>query len=270
MKVLVTGGTGDLGRPLTRRLADAGYEVRVLSRQADPDVPEGVEAARGDLAEGSGIAEAVAGVDVIAHCATGARDAGIRGLFGRGAVRKADVDATPRLLEQAKAAGGPHIVYISIVGIDKIPLGYYRVKLEVENQIISSGLPYTIFRTTQWHTLAWEFGTRLSRGPLIPNLRGFKVQLLDPGEVAERMVDLVGAGPSGRADDTGGPEVLEFSDVLRSYLKATGKRRGVLPMVMPGKTARAFREGHNLAPDHADGKITWQQWLDNRTQQPAP
>lgn len=258
--VLVTGGTGNLGRELVPRLVSAGLDVRVLSRRERPNLPRGGAGVRGDLVTGDGISEAVAGVDVIAHCASGAGDSGVRGITYRHS-RRTDVEPTRRMLDLAKAKGEPHVVYISIVGVDKVPLGYYRAKLETEQVIAASGLPHTILRTTQWHTLAWEFCNRFTRLPLVLVPKGVRSQLMDAGEVAERMAELVKKRPHGRVPDMGGPHVLEFADIVRAYLRATGKKRAVSSVRYPGKTMRAFAEGHNLAPDHADGKITWDDWL---------
>ena len=148
MKVLVTGGTGVLGRELVRLLDDRA-EVKVLSRR--PTDRPGYF--RGDLDTGEGLAAAIDGVDVVAHCATAAD-------YRR---PRRDVDGTRRLLE---AAGGqqPHVVYISIVGIDRIPLGYYRAKLATEDLIRGSGVPWTVFRTTQFHDLVLMFVMLLTKG----------------------------------------------------------------------------------------------------------
>lgn len=257
--VLVTGGTGHLGRELVPRLITAGYDVRVLSRQQQPPVPVRARTVRGDLTTGEGIADAVAGADIIVHCASGTGT--VRGLMYRSA-RRTDVDATARMLELIKEQGlSPHVVYISIVGIDKVPLGYYRAKLETERVIETSGFPHTILRTTQWHTLADEFCRRLTAFPIVVVPKGVRLQLLDPGEVADRMASLVSSPAAGRTDDMGGPAPLDFEDVVRAHLEATGKRRTVRSMRFPGKTIRAFADGHNLTPDHADGRVTWSDWL---------
>jgi uncharacterized protein YbjT (DUF2867 family) len=262
-EILVTGGTGALGSQLVPRLLSSGYGVRVLSRRADPVLPAGARAVRGDLLTRDGVADSVAGADVVVHCATGAADGGLRGTMYKPTVRS-DVVPTKALLDIAKRAGIQRFVYISIVGIDQIPLGYYRGKLDCERAIESSGIPFTILRTTQWHTLAWEFCIRFTGLPVVMIPKGLRTQLLDPGEVAERMVSLIEARTEGHAPDMGGPAVLNFPDIVRSYLKATGKRRVVVQVPLPGKALRRFREGLNLTPAHADGKRTWQDWLSAR------
>src|SRR5689334_16740998 len=125
--VLVTGGTAQLGRAVVDLLGATGRPVRVLSRSA----AEG--RVRGDLATGAGLAEATAGVGAIVHCASNPRDA-----------RAVDVDGTRRLLDAAHAQGRPHVVYVSIVGVDRIPVPYYAAKLAAERIVAESGLPWTI------------------------------------------------------------------------------------------------------------------------------
>lgn len=261
-RVLVTGGTGALGRELVPRLVGRGHEVHVLTRRRSPELPPGVRAVRGDLTTGEGIVEATTGADLIVHCASGTGTA--RSLTYRTA-RRTDVEATARLLGDAKLEGSPHVLYISIVGIDRIPLGYYRAKLETEHVIEASGLPFTILRTTQWHTLAWELCRRLVRAPVVTVPRGVYLQLLDPGEVAERMVELTETRPRGHATEMGGPAALGLREVVKEYLAATGKRRPVAAVPFPGRAMAGFRARHNLAPEHAVGKITWGEWLEGRT-----
>src|SRR3990172_11470166 len=110
-RVLITGGTGVLGRELAPRLAQAGYTVRVMSRRAARAEGVQTEWAQAQIETGEGLAGAVAGVDAIVHCASRP--------FRR--TRGVDVEGTRRLLEAAKAASVSHFVYISIVGIDRIP-----------------------------------------------------------------------------------------------------------------------------------------------------
>ena len=117
MRVLVTGGTGTLGRPAVEHLLDRGHEVRVLSRRSSPALPHGAAAVHGDLSTGAGIAAAVEGVDAVLHAAS---NTGIG--LGRG-----DVAGTQRLLDAARSAGVAHLLYVSIVGIPlpgRVSLGF--------------------------------------------------------------------------------------------------------------------------------------------------
>src|SRR3989337_1256223 len=195
-RVLVTGGTGVLGREIVPRLAAAGYTGRGMSRRAGPAAGAPTEWAQAQIEAGEGLAEAVAGVDVIVHCASSP--------FRR--TRVVDVEGTRRLLGAAKAAGVPHFVYISIVGIDRIPLPYYKAKLAAERLIEESGAPYSIQRAPPFHTLVDQTLRSLTRFPIGFYPAGFKFQPIDPGEVAERIVQQVEAGPGGRLPDIAGPE----------------------------------------------------------------
>lgn len=122
MKVLITGGTGSLGRALLRAAAGAGYSVRVMSRRPRPhSAPSGVEWAQADLASGDGVRAALEGVDAAVHAASDPRRADA-----------VDVGGTRHLVEAARATGLAHLVYVSIAGIDDIPLGYYKRKRAAE------------------------------------------------------------------------------------------------------------------------------------------
>jgi uncharacterized protein YbjT (DUF2867 family) len=216
----------------------------------------------GNLDSGEGLDDATANVDVIAHLASGSGDGGFPTYK---TAKRTDVEGTQRLIDAAKRTGTPHLVHISIVGVDKVPMGYYRGKREAEGVVEASGLPFTILRTTQWHTLALEFCKRFERLPVVVLPKGLRMQLLDTGEVADRMSSLIDRPPPGRVADMGGPDVLAMTDVIRSYLRAKGKRRPVVALPLPGKVVRGFTEGHNLTPEHADGRITWNEFLARTT-----
>ena len=247
-RVLVTGGTGELGRAVVGRLLTEGAEVRVLSRREHPHVPPGVDVVQGDLVSGAGVAEAVAGVAIIVHCASNGR-------------RSGDVEGTRRLVGAAAEAGVAHLAYISIVGVDRNPFAYYRAKLEAEGIVAAGRVPWTILRATQFHGLLWRVLRAQGRLPALLVPRGFRFQPIDSGEVATRLVDLALGGPAGRAPDMGGPEARTAEDVALAYLAATGQRRPLLRVPVPGTVGRAFRAGAQLAPGHADGTITWEEFL---------
>ncbi|MET0624801.1 MAG: NAD(P)H-binding protein, partial [Pyrinomonadaceae bacterium] len=157
MKVLVTGGGGALGRKLVRALTRAGHSARVMSRREPAgDATDGVEWARADLSTGEGLGAAVEGVEAVVHAASDPRRA-----------EAVDVEGTRRLCEAARAAGVSHLVYISIVGVDEIPFGYYRRKLAAEAVIESAGVPHSILRATQFHTLVDFLLSQAARVPLL-------------------------------------------------------------------------------------------------------
>ncbi len=251
-RVLVTGGTGSLGTPLTARLVARGHEVRVLSRRRDPVLPAGATAVQGDLTSGQGIAAAVDGVEVIAHCASSP--------FRR--VKATDVEGTRRLLDLAADEGVGHVVFVSIVGVDRNPFPYYRRKLEAEDVVEASVVPSTIVRVAQFHALIAAPLALNRRLPVAIVPKGFQFQPVDAGDVADRMAELVGGRPSGRVPDFAGPEVRAIEDLAASWLRYHGRRRRVVGIPLPGRAAAAFRAGAQLAPDGDRGHVTFEQFLE--------
>jgi uncharacterized protein YbjT (DUF2867 family) len=248
--VLVTGGTGMLGRRVVRALTADGHSVRSLSRSpAEPPVP-GADVSIADLSTGAGLTEAVAGTTAIVHCATDPRSSQV-----------VDVDGTDRLLEAARSSARPRIIYISIVGVDRIPTTYYRSKLAAEEAIERSGLPWTILRTTQFHQFALDILERIVKLPLVPVPRGWRIQPIDVDEVARRLADAGASEPAGRLPDVGGPEVWSVADLARDRLRGLGRHRPVLEVPVPGAFSAALRSGANLVPDDRTGGCTWREFL---------
>ena len=254
--ILVTGGTGDLGSKLVERFVAKGETVRVLSRRAPPTEAT-TEWAQGDMETGAGLGEAVKGADVVVHAATGG-----------GTRAKADAPGARNLVEACKEAETPHFFYISIVGIERIPLGYYKAKLECERLIETSGVPWSNLRATQFHALMDGFLRMFSRVPLVlPIPKSFKFQPIETGEVADRMVEDAAKGPVGRLPDIGGPEVLTFGEIAKTWQEARGKTRPIVNVPLMGAVAKGFKEGYNCTPEHAEGRITWREWLDGNYSQ---
>ncbi|WP_405495088.1 SDR family oxidoreductase [Streptomyces sp. NBC_00096] len=244
--ILVTGGTGTLGRLVVDRLRAADHEVRVLSR----NVPAGALSSPVDLREGTGLDAALAGAEVIVHCASSPRGG--------------DDVAAGHLIEAAKRAGVGHLVYISIVGVDVVPLPYYKVKLKVERMLAESGLGVTILRTTQFHDLVAQALAAVAKLPVMPLPAGVSGQPIAVEEVADRLAELAAGPPAGRVADMGGPQVLTFEHVARAYLAATGRRRRIVSLPLPGKTYAGFKRGGHLAPAHAVGRGTFAEFLARR------
>ena len=253
--VLVTGGTGTLGTLVVERLRNACRQVRVLSRNTH-EGRDGLEFVTGDLATGDGIDAAVNGAEIIVHCAGS---------------NKGDEEKARQLVEAA--AGSQHLVYISAVGADRVPVrssvdramfGYFASKLAAEEIIADSGIPLTTLRATQFHDFIWMTAEQMARMPVMPIPSGFRFQPVDAGEVADRLVDLAMRAPGGHVADIAGPQVFEMPTLVRGYLRAAGKHRLIVPVRLPGKAAAAHRRGANLASDRAVGRRTWEEFLADR------
>lgn len=225
MTILVTGGTGTLGRPTVELLRRAGRDVRILSRTA------GDGRALGDLTTGSGLDAALEGVDILLHLATSASSK--------------DVAQATMLMDAAAQAGVTHVIFISIVGVDAVPYSYYRAKLESERVIERSGIPFTILRATQFHSFVAMIPRAQQRLPVIFSLDA-PDQPIAVEEVAARLVELVDAGPSGRVADIGGPEQLTLRSAIGMWQRAAGTRKPVWTLRLGGKTMRALRAGRHM------------------------
>ena len=255
--ILVTGGTGTLGRHVVPRLRDAGRDIRVLSRHRRA-ADDGIEYLTGDLLSGDGIEPAVDGAEVIVHCA---------------GARKGDDEATRNLMRAASRAGTQHVVYISVIGADRIPVvsgidramfGYFATKLAAEQVVADAGVPWTTLRAAQFYDTLLMVARQLAKLPVVPAAAGSRFQPVDTGEVADRLAELTLGPPAGLVPDMGGPRVYLMADLLRAYLRARGRHRMMMPVRFPGQAARAVRAGANLAPERAAGHRTWEEFLAER------
>lgn len=238
MTILVTGGTGRLGRPTVAALRARGHDVRILSRRP------GADHAVADLATGDGVRDALAGVEVVVHLATS---------------RSKDIGQTRSLLT-AMAGTDAHLVFVSIVGVDRIPFGYYRDKLASEHAIETSGIPHTIIRVAQFHGFVSEFLDAQRRLP-VTIVVPVSAQTIHMPEVAARLVELVESRERGRVADLGGPQQQTVADSARQWQAARGIRRPIWSVHLPGATMRAFRAGHNMPGLPGAGRVTFAQYL---------
>jgi uncharacterized protein YbjT (DUF2867 family) len=255
-RILVTGGTGRLGRQLVPLLRAADCKLRVLSRSAHAGTDD-VEYVTGDLVTGAGIAAAVDGADIIVHCA--------------GTTKPSEDQAQTASLIQAAAQSRPsHLVKISVVGADRVPVasrtdramfGYFASMLASEQAVANSGIPWTILRATQFNELVELVAKAMSRLPVIPVPAGIRFQPVDSRDVASRLAELALRPPAGLAPEIAGPREYPMADLIRSYLRATGKRRALVRVRLPGGAARAVRAGANLPRGGTTGQRSWEEYL---------
>jgi uncharacterized protein YbjT (DUF2867 family) len=193
---------------------------------------------------------------------------------------KGDEDKTRNLVRAASSQTRlPYLVYISVVGADRIPIdsrvdramfGYFASKRAAEKVVEDSGLPWTTLRATQFHDLILMVAEQMAKLPVIPLPAGFRFQPVDAGDVAARLVELTLGEPAGLVPDIGGPRVYGVAELLRGYLRATQRRRLIVPVWWPGKAAREFRSGANLAPEQSVGHRTWEEFLAENLSQRRP
>jgi uncharacterized protein YbjT (DUF2867 family) len=256
--ILVTGATGTLGREVVQQLVDRGQQVRAYTRQSHPAVPAGVEVFQGDIRVGSALDEATRGVDAIIHCST---------FFEQGYVT--DLQGSRHLIEAAKSHGSPHLIYISIAGIDHSPFSLFEAKLEVERMIEQSGLPWSIQQATQFHDFVLSLITsgEDEKTSTITIPAGTRFQSIAVSEVASALVRLAQQEAAGRVPDLGGPEVLTLEEMVQTYQRIFHKHhiiRSETAEILSGEYYDACRSDDKLVPDRAVGRITWESFLRRR------
>jgi uncharacterized protein YbjT (DUF2867 family) len=244
--LLVTGGTGRLGQRLREPLRAVGHSVRLMSRRGTG--PGGI---RADLTTDRDLPAALAGAEVVVHAASDPR----------GNPWEVDVAGTRRLVQAVDRDRLRHLVYVSIVGVDRIPYGYYRAKYAAEQVLLASGLPVTLLRVTQFHDFVDVLLDNARRGPVLPVPMGWRVQPVDVGEVAGRVVEVCAAPPTGGVVEFGGPEELSAADLARAWAAVRAPGTHVVATPVPGKLSTAFRDGAALPSSGARGHRTYGQHL---------
>ncbi len=249
-EIVVTGGTGRLGKLFSEVLIKNNIIHTLTSRTQPPGVSNWMPM---DIGNGKGIPEALKGKKILVHLASGTKK------FDK----NIDVNGTQRLLDAAKANGIEHFIYISIVGIDRVPVGYYKYKLEAEELIKKSDVPYTILRATQFHEFLDQMFHRFLFFPVLMLPTKAKFQPIDTILVAEDMYRLMQLQPENKTYDLGGPEVLELGKILQGWKTAQHKHKWILHLPTFGKTLKSLNNGGLTCPDQRSGGITWQQWLNS-------
>jgi uncharacterized protein YbjT (DUF2867 family) len=258
-KILVTGGTGHLGRDLVPALIVSGHDVKLLTRKR-PDSP--VEWALGDLATGAGLDDALSGVDTVIHAATLSPIAkrGMRPIDFVSSPSDVDIDGTRRLLAASQRAGVSHFIFVSIVGLEGCALPYSRVKLAAERLVRESPLSWSVVRATPFYYLLAQMLAGLKWLPvwLLPASPSNPV---DTRDVATYLAEAVSDGQRGMRPEIGGPEVMPFSAFARQYHDAAGFRRLVIPLPFSRKMSRAMGL---VETTERLGQRSWTDWLSER------
>ncbi|WTW93320.1 NAD(P)H-binding protein [Streptomycetaceae bacterium NBC_01309] len=249
-KIAVAGATGRLGTHVVRILTERGHEVVAISRSA------GV-----DIVTGEGLADALAGVDIVIDTASTPSP-----------VEQDAVDfftaSAANLHEAGEKAGVEQIVSVSIIGIDASAGGYNFAKVVHEKALLAGPLPVRILRAAQFHEfveLLVSWG-RQGDTAYVPQMR---TQLVACSAVAQALVDLAeGPAPAAGATAAPFPEVAgPREENLAAVAKVLFAQRGETVEVVEVSSAdtpdRELLESGALLPG-AEAKLagpTYADWL---------
>jgi uncharacterized protein YbjT (DUF2867 family) len=249
MKVAVAGGTGVAGRHTVAALRTAGHHPIVIARSTGAN-----------LLTGEGLAEALTGVDAIIDATN------VKSTTRRGSTTFFETTAQT-LIAAAEAAGVHHIVALSIIGIDRVPYGYYQGKLRQEQVLQEARIPVSILRAAQFHEFAGQY-LQTMRGPvvLVPRWRAQPVAAKEVGAA----LATIAVGDPTTMTELAGPQEEIMATMVRQIIKAKGARRGVIEVRVPGKAGQAMANGGGLPTSTSEGlrgTQTFQDWLAEQTSQ---
>ena len=208
------------------------------------------------MVSGVGVADALDGVETVIDVANVTA-------MSRGKAVSFFEAETRNLLAAAAQAGVRHLVALSIVGIDRVPTGYYVGKLAQEQAVAAGPVPWTVVRATQFHEFAGQMLARM-KGPVavVPRMQAATVAARD---VAEHLVTVAAGQPLGRAPEFAGPEVHDMADLARRLLRARGSGRRVLSFRLPGRAGAGMANGALLpSGDCVRATETFDDWLTTR------
>lgn len=249
MEIAVIGGTGMLGSEVASQLAAGGHAVRVLSRTPPDELGENTSHQVIDLRSRAGLDEAIDGVDAVV-------DAGNE----RRAAKEVLVEGTRDLLERCSRASVPHYVGISIIGCERLGIGYYVAKTEQEEVIRRSSVGWSLFKASQFHELMGSVFEAASRYRISPT-GTIPLQTVAASVVAGRMVDAVSAGPSTSVERIAGPAVSDLGTLSGIWRQSNARKCLPVPVLVPGKSGRALREGVLTDQEAATPGPTFEDWL---------
>jgi uncharacterized protein YbjT (DUF2867 family) len=240
MRIAIAGATGTVGAQLMEAAKRRGHEAVALSRS------EGLDVVSGEALEAA-LTGAEAVIDVLNAGTTEER-----------AATEFFTAASGNLQRVGAEQGVGHLVTLSIVGIDRAPVGYYAAKLAQERAAAAGPVASTIQRVTQFH----EFPAMLlarSRDGSRASVFDLRVQTVAVRTVAEALLDVAEQGPAAPAADLAGPEQADLVELARRFVAQRGER---IEVVADSETFRGVPRDALLP--RQDARIagpTFEEWL---------
>jgi uncharacterized protein YbjT (DUF2867 family) len=196
---------------------------------------------------------ALFGVHFVIHCASSVID-----------TQRVDYGGTQNLLKALNEVAIENLIYVSIVGIDDSTYPYYMAKLQVEQLLANSGIPYSILRSTQFHDFVLAFIKRLNTTDHeIKVPKGLKFQSIAVSDLSEILLRMISSKPTGEVTFVGGQEITDFEIMVIKYLyKIKGRQQIILVDPMQPREV-IFSKGKNLVTESRYGKITWVDFLES-------
>lgn len=258
-KIVITGGSGVLGSALAKKLQEQNLDFLTVSRSRSKtnhysqttkvlDLPWQYA----DLRTSEGLDEALTGRDTVFHLASIPKQTNND---------HPEIKLMQNLLKASKNKGVRHLIYISIVGVDKIPLPYYRAKLEAEQILARSGVPYTILRATQFHPFLDAIMGLLLKWPVGLAPKKFKVQPISIEAVVQELIHIGEMEPQHKVLNIGGPEVLNFGEVAKLWQEYHDTSKPVINIPIIGKLMKTVANGGLLCDEKSFDSITWETYL---------
>jgi uncharacterized protein YbjT (DUF2867 family) len=242
MKIAVIGGTGLIGSQVVRILNASGHEALPYSQST------GV-----DLVSGAGLAEALAGADVVVNLTNSPTFDDASPTFFR--------TTMDNMLTAADAAGVRHAVILSIVGVDQVPdLAYFRAKVLQEDILKAGPVPYSIVRATQFFefmdaVMSWTSDENTVRLPATP------IQPIAAADVAQVVAEVSAGEPLQGTRNIAGPDVFTVDELGRITLEARGDKRTVVVDQTAGMLAAAPGDVLIAKDDAFIAKTSYREWL---------
>ncbi|MBP0904251.1 SDR family oxidoreductase [Mariniflexile gromovii] len=254
-EIVLTGGTGNLGQKMVKLLIDKKYNPTVLTSKNNMNKINDVHTVVADITNKDSLKDLFNDTDLIIHCASNPRNSD-----------EVDVKGTQNILQSINLLKPPHLIYISIVGVDKSDWPYYQNKHKVERLIKDSGIPYTIFRITQFHDFVLHRIVKtLDTNPtgIFKLPKNMRFQSIDTNEAAKCIVETINDIKSLKHTtlNIGGPEILSIKDMAKTYLKECKRNEIIEEFDSENPFYKIFTTGINICPENKNGSIHWETYL---------